>query len=114
MKVKDNSCCFNVLFGTIIDHKGPTTQQNYLMATKSTPDRKAESQLYDYTMSLYVGMVTIRVMDAINEEFPEAYPEKRLCLGGWNEEAECVSYMNLNRNGNVENEKISSRKPYMA
>lgn len=113
MKVKDDFCCNIPLFGTIIDHKAATTQQNYLMAN-NTPDYKARTSLYDFTMSLYVGMVTMRVMDAINEEFPEAYPEKRLCLGGWDEEAESVSYMNLTRSGNIENEKISSRKPYLA
>lgn len=53
-------------------------------------------------------------MDAINEEFPEAYPEKRLCLGGWNEKTNGVAYMNLTRSGSLENEKISNRKIYTA
>lgn len=84
------------------------------MVKTNTADHKANTPLYDYTMSLYVGMVTISVMDAINEEFPEAYPEKRLCLGGWNENIDGVAYMNLTRSGSLENEKISNRKIYTA
>jgi len=85
------------------------------MAKKESVKNPASNNVfeYDYAMSLYMGMVTISVMDAINEEFPEAYPEKRLCLGGWEEEMG-ISYMNLTRSGTLENEKISNRKPYLA
>ncbi|HPE87055.1 MAG: hypothetical protein PHU97_09050 [Bacteroidales bacterium] len=70
---------------------------------------------YDYTLSLYMAMVTIRVMDAIKEEFPEAYPEKKLCLaGGWGNDTAGVSLMNLTRSGHLENEKISNTKNWMA
>jgi len=70
---------------------------------------------YDYTMSLYMAMVTIRVMDAIKEEFPDAYPDKKLCLAGNGDDLSAgVAFMNLSRNGSLENEMISNRKPWIA
>ena len=70
---------------------------------------------YDYSMSLYAAMVTIRVMDAIKEEFPESYPEKSLYLTCESDDLNSgIALMDISRSGHIENKFISDRKAYLA
>lgn len=66
-------------------------------------------------MSLYAAMVTMNVMDAIKEEFPESYPEKSLYLSCKSDDLNSgIALIECSRSGHIENKFISDRKAYMA